>query len=116
MGTKLITYVERLMDYVPSVKRKIYPKPGAWKRGEKKISFSDFEAISAAAYLLKFSEVPSVVFEKNCELLFVMSPILTAEKAGWEIGIVPFTPRGLKLKKFIINSYLATGDTQYQLK
>lgn len=116
VGTKLITYVERLMDYVPSVKRKIYPKPGAWKRGDKKISFSDFEAISAAAYLLKYSEAPSVVFEKNCELLFVMSPILTAEKAGWEIGIVPFTPRGLKLKKFIINSYLATGDTQYQLK
>lgn len=115
VGTKLITYVERLMDYVPSAKRRIHPKCEAWTWGDKKVSFAGFEAISAAAYLSKYAESPSTVFKKNCELLFVMSPV-TGKKMGWEIEIIPSTKRSQQVKDFIISSYKETGDTQFIIK
>ena len=116
VGTKLITYIKRLMDYVPSAKRQIYPKPAEWQWGDKKVSFSDFETISAAAYLKKHAEPATAVFTKKCEILFVMNPIMTDKKIGWEIEIIPSTKRSEALKEFILQKYSATGNNQFFFK
>lgn len=81
VGTKLITYIRRLMDYVPSARRR-YPRSGKWQWGDNKVSFEGFETISAAAYLGQYAEAPSDVFRKNCEILFVMAPVMTTPKSG----------------------------------
>ncbi len=113
VGTKLITYIKRLMDYVPSVKRQIHPKTAEWQWGDKKVSFSGFETISAAAYLKKYAEPASSVFTKNCEMLFVMNPIMTGEKTGWEIEIIPSTKRSKVLKEYILRKYSITGNSHF---
>lgn len=116
VGTKLITYIKRLMDYVPSAKRQIYPKPAEWQWGNKKVSFSDFETISAAAYLKKYAEPVTAVFAKKCEILFVMNPIMTEKKIGWELEIIPSTKRSESLKEFILQKYSDTGNSQFFFK
>lgn len=116
VGTKLITYIKCLMDYVPSAKRQIYPNQSEWQWGDKKLSFSDFETISAAAYLKKYAEPASAVFTKNCEILFVMNPVMTEKIIGWEIEIIPSTKRSEVLKEFILQKYSTTGNSQFFFK
>lgn len=113
VGTKLITYIERLMNYVPSAKRKIHPVREEWKWGDSKVSFTGFETMSAAAYLREYAESAEVVFKKNCEILFIMSPILTDKRIGWEVEIIPSTKNSQRLKEYIISNYKATGNTQF---
>lgn len=115
VGTKLVTYIKKLMSYTPSAKRQLRPL-SAWEWGDRKVCFGDFETISAAAYLKKYAEPSADVFKKNCEILFVMNPILTERKIGWEIEIIPSTKRSQILKDFIIKQYNATGDSQFILK
>ena len=115
VGTKLVTYIKKLMSYTPSAKRQLRPL-SAWEWGDRKVCFDDFETISAAAYLKKYAEPSADVFKKNCEILFVMNPILTERKIGWEIEIIPSTKRSQILKDFIIEQYNATGDSQFILK
>ena len=116
VGTKLITYIKRLTDYVPSAKRLIFPERTEWRWGDKKVPFSDFETVSAAAYLKKYAQPASEVFTKNCELLFVMDPVMTGTKTGWEIEIIPSTKRSTVIKEFILREYKATGNGQFFLK
>lgn len=115
VGTKLVTYIKKLMSYTPSAKRQLHPL-SAWEWCDRKVCFDDFETISAAAYLKKYAEPSADVFKKNCEILFVMNPILTERKIGWEIEIIPSTKRSQILKDFIIEQYNATGDSQFILK
>lgn len=116
VGTKLITYIKRLMDYIPSAKRQVQPVIGDWKWGDRKVHFTEFETISAAAYLKKYAESAETVFKKNCEILFVMDPIVEKNKTGWEIEIIPSTERSLLLKSFIIQKYNESGNEQFILK
>lgn len=116
VGIKLITYMKRLMDYVPSAKRKIFPEPTEWQWGNKKVPFSSFETISAAAYLKKYAEPAVSVFAKKCEVLFVTNPIMTGEKIGWEIEIIPSTKRSKTLKEFILHNYSTTGNSEFFFK
>lgn len=116
VGTKLITYIRKLMNFVPSAKRKLASPVSDWRWGDSKVDFSNFESISAAAYLKRYAEDPEAVFEKNCEILFAMAPMMTAEKIGWEIEIIPSTERSAVLKEFIIEKYNASGDHQFTLK
>lgn len=116
VGEKLVTYIERLMDYVPSAKRRVLPNVGEWKWGDSIVEFDNFETISAAAYLRKYAEPANIVFRKKCEILFVMEPVMREDKVGWEIEIIPSTERSMLLKEFIIQQYYATGDTQFFLR
>ncbi len=116
VGTKLVAYIDKLMSFVPSAKRKINPSPEEWKRGDTLVSFDGFETISAAAYLKRYAERPDVVFTKNCEILFVMDPVLDDCRMGWEIEIIPSTERSKKLKDFIIEQYANSGEEQYRFK
>lgn len=116
VGTKLVTYIEKLMSYVPSAKRKISPELEEWKWGDKRVDFQKFETISAAAYLKKYAEPAVTVSKKNCEILFVMEPIMTKERIGWNIEIISSTERSEKLKKFIIKKYSDCGDEQFSFK
>ena len=113
VGTKLVTYIKRLMDFIPSVKRPIAPSVGEWTWGDKQIDFNNFETISAAAYLKDYAEPATEVFKKNCEILFVMAPIVQDKKTGWEIEIITSTKRGSIVKQFIIDKYNASGDSQF---
>ena len=115
VGTKLITYIKKLMNFVPSAQRNLDTKKIEWTWGEKKVDFNNFETISAAAYLKKYAEPSGEVFKKNCEILFVMAPLME-NKIGWEIDIIPSTPRSKILKKFIIEKYRTSGDNQFILK
>ena len=56
VGTKLVTYIKNLMEFIPSAKRKVTPVIGEWVWGDKKVDFNKFETISAAAYLKKYAE------------------------------------------------------------
>ena len=116
VGTKLVTYIEKLMNYVPSVKRKITPTIDEWQWGDKAVPFSSFEAISAAAYLKCNAEAPEIVFAKNCELLFVMNPINDDSITKWEIEIFSSSKRAEKIKNFIIEKCNASKKNQFILK
>ena len=113
VGVSLVTYIEKLMEYVPSAKRQIRPFLGEWQWGNRKINFHNFKTISAAAYLKKHAEPPSVVFRKKCEILFVMDPIVQDDKARWDIEIITSTDCGSIVKDFIIEKYAASGDQQF---
>lgn len=116
VGTKLVTYIEKLMSFVPSAKRRITPSNEEWQWGDEMVSFESFETISAAAYLKRYAETPEAVFTKNCEILFVMNPLINNRRIGWEIEIFPSTERSEKLKSFIIEKYVNSGDGQYIFK
>lgn len=116
VGTKLVTYIEKLMSYIPSAKRKISPEPKDWQWGDKHVNFQNFETISGAAYLKKYAEPAATVFRKNCEILFVMEPIMNIRRMGWNIEIIPSTERSKQLKEFIVEKYTDCGDKQFSFK
>lgn len=116
VGTKLVTYIQKLMSYIPSAKRRISPTVSEWEHGDYIVDFNEFETMSAAAYLQRYAEQKELVFEKNCEILFVMEPIITERKIGWEIEIIPSTERSAILKEFIVNKYNDTGDNQFSFR
>lgn len=115
VGTKLVTYIKKLMDFVPSAKRQFKPFIGEWTWGDKQVDFNNFEIISVAAYLKEHAESPPEVFKKNCEILFVMAPIVQDQKIGWEIEIIPSTERSLVVKQFIIDKYNNSGDNHFYI-
>lgn len=104
------------MEFVPSAKKNISTSGSEWQWGDERVDFYGFETISAAAYLKKYAESPSVVFRKNCEILFVLNPIVNGKKVGWEIEIIPSSKRSEKLKDFIIDRYNKSGDKQFVIK
>lgn len=112
VGTKLVTYIKRLMDYVPSAICQVKPTLGSWMWGYQKIDFNNFEVMSAAAYMRKHAESPTEIFKKNCELLFVMDPVLDNPNMVWDIEIIPSSKRAKIVKKFILDMYAASGDKQ----
>lgn len=116
VGTKLVAYIKALMGFVPSAKKNVRALDSEWQWGTKLVNFNGFETISAAAYLKKYAESPSIVFKKNCEMLFVLNPVVNGKKVGWEIEIIPSTKRSEKLKNFIIDRYRNSGDTQFVIK
>lgn len=116
VGTRLVTYIRKLMSYIPSAKRRISPNISEWERGNYIVDFDEYETISGAAYLKQYAEPEELVFEKSCEILFVMEPIITERKIGWEIEIIPSTERSAILKEFIINKYNDTGDNQFSFR
>ena len=103
------------MDFVPSAKRQFKPFIGEWTWGDKQVDFNNFEIISVAAYLKEHAESPTEVFKKNCEILFVMAPIVQDQKIGWEIEIIPSTERSLVVKQFIIDKYNNSGDNHFYI-
>ena len=115
VGTQLITYIRSLMDFIPSAKRKISPNIGDWEWGVQNVDFSDFTAISVAAYLKEFAESNDIVFQKNCEMLFIMDPLMNDKEIGWDIEIIPSTERSTTVKNFIINKYRLSGDNQFTI-
>ena len=113
VGTKLVTYIEKLMSFVPSAKRRVSPLVEKWQWGDIKVRFNDFETISAAAYLKNHAENPETVLKKKCEILFVMNPVMNDEQSCWEIEIIPSTERSKVLKAFIIDKYASSGDKHF---
>lgn len=116
VGTKLVTYIKRLMDYIPSAKRRISSENNDWQWGDTRVNCDDFEVISAAAYLKEYAEPSETVFKKNCEILFVMEPVMAENKIGWNIEIITSTNNGEKLKNFIIERHKSCCDTQFTIK
>lgn len=117
VGIALITYIKKLLDFVPSAKRKLCPCCNLnWKWGDERVDFNDFEVVSAAAYLRKYAQPTEKVLQKKCEMLFIMDPIFTERKIGWEIEIIPSTERSKIIKDFIVKKYKATGDNQFVFK
>ncbi|MBO6204506.1 MAG: hypothetical protein J6O13_13340 [Selenomonas sp.] len=115
VGTKLITYIEKLMNYVPSAKRKILPVISEWTWGDSVVDFNSFDTMSAAAYLKDYAQSPEKVFEKNCEILFILNPVLNDSSRMWEIEIIPSTTRSEALKDYIIRQHRNSNDNQFIL-
>lgn len=113
VGTKLVTYIEKLMHFIPSATRRINPSIEDWQWGATAVPYDSFETVSAAAYIKTYAESPDSVFSKNCEILFVMNPIVNDDRVGWEIEIIPSTERSERIKSFIITQYTQTGDDQF---
>ena len=115
VGTKLVTYVKKLMSYIPSAKRKISPQISEWTWGDAVVSFDKYETMSAAAYLKEYAQPPKDVFEKNCEILFVLNPSSNGVTM-WEMEIITSTERGEKLKRYIIDCHRRSLDRIFNIK
>lgn len=99
VGTRLITYISDLMNFIPNVERQLNPI-GNWQYAESTVSFDDYIPISAAAYLRSCSQPSNIVFNNsNCDMLFVMDPIAN----GWDIEIITQTENAAILKEFLIS-------------
>lgn len=99
VGTGLINYISSLMNFIPSVERRVNPHFSDWTQSRELVDFTDYITISAAAYLRSAAQPTSVVFRNsNCEMLFIMEPI----RHGWDIEIISRTPDASVLKSFII--------------
>lgn len=101
VGSRLVNYLRKLMEYVPNAERAVSPSLGAWKRSTTHVNFNDFEAISAAAYLNATAQNNSTVFQhSNCELLFLMEPM----QKGWKINVVANTPKATVVKNYLVKA------------
>ena len=113
VGTGLINYIAHLMDFVPSVERRVAGSSGGWHISEQSIDFDDYRAISAAAYLKNTALSPARVFEhSNCDMLFVMDPV----GCGWEINIFTNTRDAEVLKNFIIDAVSKSGNRDIRIR
>lgn len=99
VGINLINYVKKLMSFVPNVERDISTKKSTWNRATEKVNLKEYEMISCAAYLKSTAQSNSVVFNNSkCDMLFIMDP----KENGWEIEIIPSTPRTKMIKQTFI--------------
>ena len=106
VGAGLVNYIRNLMDYIPNVKRRFYPRTGEWVRSESFVAFDAFKIISAAAYLRGSAQANRIVFERsNCDMLFIMEPV----EHSWEIEIVAATREAEVLKAFICDKIIESG-------
>lgn len=106
VGIGLINYIKNLMSYLPNAERSINPY-SSWYSATQKVNFDNFKIISAAAYLGKYAEEDSVVYENSqCDMLFIMSP----KEAGWKIRIKAFTPDAITLKAYILKGIYSLAD------
>ena len=96
VGPGLINYVQSLLSFVPNAER---TKEGNdWHEGDKKIKISNYEMISAAAYLKTYAQEDNVVrANSQCDMLFVMEP----KQIGWIIEVIPYTDMANRLKHFL---------------
>lgn len=98
VGNELINYIVNLMDYIPSVERKVRPTLGSWRQSEEQVDANGYIMISAAAYLKSAALSPDIVFSNsNCDMLFVMDPV----ECGWNINIICNTESAKVLKNFL---------------
>lgn len=116
VGIKLIAYIKNIMQYIPSSKRQIHPILGNWEWGNAQVGIGNFEFLSAAAYLKKYAENPKVVFNKKCDMLFVLQPMSQPNKIKWEIEILTQTKQAKIVKDFIIQQHKNTGNVELSLK
>lgn len=111
VGKGLINYIKALMRYVPNVERE---KGGdAWGKNCDLVDFSDFETMSAAAYLKDFAQSCQVVFGNSmCDILFIMNPL----DSGWQIEMIPYTIKARELKEFIKKQILTLANKEIAIK
>lgn len=106
VGEGLVNYIRNLMDYIPNVERRFFPRTQEWVRSESFVDFDAFKIVSAAAYLRGSAQKNRIVFERsNCDMLFIMEPV----EHGWEIEIVAATHRAEVLKGFICEKIEESG-------
>lgn len=97
VGSRLITYIEHLMGYIPNVEKDLSPD-AEWQRGSGHVNKNDFVMVSAAAYLKEYAQSSTTVHQSsNCDMLFVMSPV----NNGWTIEITSFTPMAQRLELYL---------------
>lgn len=106
VGEGLVNYIRNLMDCIPNVERRFFPRAQEWVRSESFVDFDAFKIVSAAAYLRGSAQKNRIVFERsNCDMLFIMDPV----EHGWEIEIVAATHRAEVLKGFICEKIEESG-------
>lgn len=73
VGMGLVNYIIHLMDFIPSVERRVNPHVGDWHLSRHHIDSGEYTIISAAAYLRSAAQPPSIVFRNsNCDMIFVL--------------------------------------------
>ena len=113
VGTELINYIVHLMDYIPSVERRVRPTVGNWRPAEETVDADDYIMISAAAYLRSATLPPQVVFrDSNCDMLFVMEPI----ERGWEVEIINHSHLAETLKNFLKRRIAYFNDSPIRIR
>lgn len=90
--------IKYLMRFTPNVERSLGSNNREWHRAKSLISASDFEMISAAAYLKNQGKSRAEIFSNSqCDMLFELEP----KRSGWSIEIVPNTKKAKILKQYI---------------
>lgn len=106
VGEGLVNYIKNLMNYIPNVERTVHPYIGVWTKSSSHVAFTDFEIISAAAYLRSAAQDAQTVFQNSqCDLLFVMQP----QKNGWTMEMIPNTIHAQILKNDMIQKMQSLG-------
>ena len=112
VGERLKTYIEHLMGYVPNVERPNTVN-SIWRRGKNIANKNSFTIISAAAYLKEYSQsISAVRNNRNCDVLFVMSPL----HAGWRIEITSFTSEAKRLEQYLKRIVELSSDSSIELR
>lgn len=112
VGHRLITYIQRLMNFVPSVERSC-KADSDWKQGSARVDKNDFVMVSAAAYLKDSAQYSTTVHDNsNCDMLFIMSP----KTAGWNIETVTYTREANHLKEYLKRLVAASQDNSIGFK
>lgn len=107
VGTRLIAYIEHLMNFVPNVERGLSPED-EWQPGGSLVNKNNFVMISGAAYLKEFAQSSTAVHRSsNCDILFIMDP----HRNGWEIEIESFTPMADVIKQYLKRLVDASPDS-----
>lgn len=114
VGEKLVNYIKSLLGYIPSAERK--RNEDSWSWATEKVDPNGFEILSAAAYLKEHAQNDKEVYEKNCEMLFILDPFSTGKQAGWIIDIKTETQRGIELKEKIKNIVSNIPESQIIIK
>jgi hypothetical protein len=113
VGNELINYIVNLMDYIPSVERKVRPALTDWRQSDEQVDANDYIMISAAAYLESEALLPSAVFRNsNCDMLFVMEPI----DRGWNVNILCQTESAEILKNYLKRNVSALGNSAIYIR
>lgn len=101
VGNRLISYVENLMDYIPSVRRDRNSKE--WAVPVEFVSAASFDFVSAGAFIANSDDdIAAIQSTSKCDLLFSMSPQRACSQ--WKVDIYSSGERATTLAKYIADT------------
>ncbi len=98
VGSRLISYVEWLMGFVPSVRR--FRTSREWHVPIEKVCSSTYEFVSAGAFIAKNDDdIDAIRSTSRCDMLVGVSPATSNKQ--WDVVLYTFTKTASALAEYI---------------